>query len=47
MKNSIKRSVSIRVVATLSATLLLSFLTSFNIFRIQTTQAETDRKSVV
>ncbi len=47
MKNSIKRSVSIRVVATLSATLLLSFLTSFNIFRIQTTQAETQQANAL
>ena len=47
MKNSIKRSVSIRVVATLSATLLLSFLTSFNIFRIHTTQAETQQANAL
>ena len=35
------------MVATLSATLLLSFLTSFNIFRIQTTQAETQQANAL
>ncbi len=39
MQKSIKRTVAIRVVAVLVSTLLLSFMTTFNIFRIQATQA--------
>ncbi len=39
MQKSIKRTVAIRVVAVLVSTLLFSFMTTFNIFRIQATQA--------
>ncbi len=39
MKKSIKKMVGIRVAAALASTLLFSFMTTFNIFRIQGTQA--------
>ncbi len=40
MKKSIKKAVAIRVIATLAATLLLSFATTFNVFNIKNTQAD-------
>ncbi len=40
MKKSIKKMVGIRVAAALASTLLFSFMTTFNIFRIQGIQAD-------
>lgn len=40
MKKSIKRTVLIRIAATLASTLLFSFLTTYNIMRIERTQAD-------
>ena len=40
MKKSIKKAVAIRVIASLAATLLLSFATTFNVFNIKNTQAD-------
>lgn len=47
MKTSIKRSVNIRVIAALVSVLLFSFLTTFNIFRIQDTQRETEQANAL
>lgn len=47
MKKSIKRSVAIRVIASLAATLLLSFATTFNVFNIKNTQADAASSNAV
>ena len=50
MGKSIKRSVSIRIACAIVAVLLFSVVTTANILRIESTQAdgiEADRKSVV
>ena len=47
MKKSIKRSVTIRVIAAVASVLLFSFLTTYNIFRIQFTQANAENASIL
>lgn len=47
MKKSIKKLVAIRVIASLAATLLLSFATTFNVFNIKNTQADTASSNAV
>lgn len=47
MKKSIKKLVAIRVIASLAATLLLSFATTFNVFNIKNTQADAASSNAV